>query len=129
MKRFATDLMAVGLIVGLLTVGLLSGPARASANGPAGISSCAVGGARIVCVGTINGNDIRIDISTNPVFQPTFLMPLLDSILANAANISDIPTQVNTIATSIAQTLMRFNIHSCQVTVTELGWTGFATYS
>ncbi len=133
MKRFAIDLIAVGLIVGLLTVGLLSGPASASANGPSGIHACStqsqLEGTRILCVGTINGNDIRIDISTNPAFEATLLTPTLDQILASAASISDILTQVNTIATRIVQYLMWYDIHSCRVTVTELWWTGFATCS
>jgi hypothetical protein len=135
MKRFATNhIMAVGLIVGLLTVGLLSSPASASANGPDGIRSCSVFlGTKIMCLGTINGNNIEIDITTNPAIDPAPLISQLDLMLAMAADISNIHTRVNTIATWIAQDLMRSNIHSCQVTVTEVAgairWTGFATCS
>jgi len=127
MKRYSKHLMAVVLAVGLLAVGLVTGPATAGANGSTRIDTCSNQGGhnKVLCVGTINGNTINIEIDNIRVLSPTELSILtlnLTNVVVNAANIGDIQVRVDNVASNTVIVLKDvLNIQVCQVKVIEVG--------
>jgi hypothetical protein len=110
------------VVAGLLAVGLISGPATASATGSTQVTSCS-NGVQIVCIGTISGNPITVNVGNVNVLSGNDVKVELEKVLNNNANISDIQVQVDKVASDFTIKLQDvLNIHVCQVKVVELGF-------
>jgi hypothetical protein len=114
--------IAAVVVAGLLAVGLISGPATASATGSTHVTSCS-NGVQIVCLGTISGNPITVDVGNINVLSGNDVKAELENVLNNNANISDIQVQVDKVASDFVIKLENvLNVHICQVKVVELGF-------
>lgn len=129
MKRFFGHLVAAVLACGLLAMGLLSAPAIAGATGSTHVTSCSnTGGGpnhKVVCLGTINGNDVNVEISNIRILSPgelTLLQANENNLFLSLINVGDIQTQVNNVASGTVIILKNvLNISVCQVKVIEIG--------
>jgi len=114
--------IAAVVVAGLLAVGLISGPATASATGPTQVTSCS-NGVQIVCIGTINGNPITVNVGNVSVLSGNDVKVQLEKVLNDNAQIGDIQVQVDKVASDFTIKLQDvLNIHICQVKVVELGF-------
>jgi hypothetical protein len=107
--------------VGLMMLG--AGSVPASANGGTGGFECtAVVGA--VCIGSINGNSVEVDLGNVSVLNGTEVNALQDFLNNDAVNVAnlDVQTQINHIAVDVADYLKNTqNISVCQIKVIEVG--------
>jgi hypothetical protein len=117
-------LTIAAVLAAALFVGLLSGPATATAAPGDPICSNQGGGSSTVkCIGTINGNTVNIDISKIRILSNNELKILnveLKKVFISVINLP-IDVQVNTIATKTVLILKALNVQVCQVKVVELG--------
>jgi hypothetical protein len=113
--------IAAVVVAGLLAVGLVSGPATASATGQTKVTSCS-NGAQILCFGTINGNPIKVEVGNVNVLSGNDVTVQLEKVLNDDALIGDLHVQVEKVASDFEVKLQDvLNIQICQVKVFELG--------
>jgi len=116
------------LAAGLFAVGLLSGPATASATNPPTVGNCSQVGlvnVQVVCVGSVTA-PVTVNIEDNKVLNNNELNVLkveLEKVFVNALN-PNTQVEIDTIAVGVVAILKNIlNISVCQVKVIELGLT------
>jgi hypothetical protein len=117
-------LTIAAVLTAALFVGLLSGPATATAApGNPTCSNQGGGNSKVTCIGTINGNTVNIDISDIRVLTDNEINILnveLEKVFISVIN-APINVQVDTIAAQTVLILKALNVQICQVKVVELG--------
>ena len=117
-------LTIAAVLTAALFVGLLSGPATATAApGNPTCSNQGGGNSKVTCIGTINGNTVHIDISNVRILTNNELNVLnfeLEKVFISLIN-APINVQVENIANNTVLILKALNVQICQVKVVELG--------
>jgi len=113
--------IAAILTAGALMVGLLSGPATATANPPGtGADSCS-NGILITCLGHDNFNLVNVSIGNVNAANGNDVKVALDDVLSNNAHIGDVQLRIDHIASDLVLKLKALNVLICQVKVLEIG--------
>lgn len=112
--------LAVLVAVAVFAVGLLSGPATASADSD--VNNCSNNTTSLVCVGQINGG--LVNVTVNEVFSANELTAMttgLQNVFLSVVNIqdlnilsADLTAQVQTLVQTVLNTITKF----CSVVVT-----------
>jgi hypothetical protein len=113
--------IAAVLTAGALMVGLLSGPATATANPPGtGVNSCS-NGIAIACWGQDSGNPITVEIGNVSVLSGNAVKVELEKVLNDNVHIGNVQLRIDHIASDLVLKLKALNVLICQVKVLEIG--------
>jgi hypothetical protein len=97
--------LAVLVAVGVFTIGLLSGPATASADSD--VDNCSNGVVNVVCIGQINGNPVTVNVSdVLSADNLTVMTTGLQNVFLSVVNIEDINIRSADLTAQV-QTLVR----------------------
>ena len=120
--------LVAGLAAGLIAVGLLVGPATASADGPTEVDNCSNVVVNLVCVGQYDGHLVTVNVGdvnvlTNPQLEAA--TATLGDVLVSVVNVEDINilaveirTAVQTWVNTTLNTITTITTKTCAPVVT-----------